>query len=189
MTAVIEYGEQPAYLLYQLEKLGVDLKYTSVESEILAADRIILPDCSDIKRALKRLHLLNLFSMLKMLKKPALGIGNGFSLMCDSPHLPNSSGLAFFPLALSLPENCPPLPAKYKAKVTGSVMFLDVENLDGLYFEKFFIPSAMDYNTAVLSDYPEIPAAYKKGNFMGLIFNPEYSGFGGNLMINRFLEI
>ncbi|MBK6682359.1 MAG: hypothetical protein IPG53_21355 [Ignavibacteriales bacterium] len=50
MTAIVDYGERPAYLLYQLEKLGVNQKFTSVESEILAADRIILPDCSDIKK-------------------------------------------------------------------------------------------------------------------------------------------
>ncbi len=189
MTAIIDYGERPSYLLYQLEKLGVDQKFTSVESEILAADRIILPDCSDIKKALKRLHLLNLFSMLRMIQKPVLGIANGFSLMCENPHVPGTSGLAFFPLSLTLALETPPLPGKYGATLCNSMMFIEAEELEGLYFEKLFKPSSDKFNAAVLTGFNGIPAAYKKGNSMGVIFNPEYSGIAGNLILNSFLEI
>lgn len=189
MTAIIDYGERPAYLLYQLEKLGVDQKFTSVESEILAADRIILPDCSDIKKALKRLHLLNLFSMLKMIKKPVLGIANGFSIMCESPHVPGTSGLAFFPISLTQPLKSPPLPGEYSARLCNSMMFLEADELKGLYIEKLFKPSSDEFNAAVITGYSWIPAAYKKGNNMGIIFNPEYSGNAGNLILNSFLEI
>ena len=125
MTAIIDYGERPAYLLYQLEKLGVDQKFTSVESEILAADRIILPDCSDIKKALKRLHLLNLFSMLKMIQKPVLGIANGFSLMCENPHVPGS-------IYVWLTDDDIKMPVKVKTKVVIGSIDAELTKYEGL---------------------------------------------------------
>ena len=94
MTAIIDYGERPAYLLYQLEKLGVDQKFTSVESEILAADRIILPDCSDIKKALKRLHLLNLFLVGCFAVKSAFTTFPAFTFSGRTAnHAPAASGV------------------------------------------------------------------------------------------------
>ena len=188
MTAIIDYGERPEYLLYQLEKLGVPLKFTSVESEILAADKIILPDCHDLKKAIKRLHLLNLFSMLRMIKKPVLGIGNGCSIMCENTHEIDKPGLGFFPVSLTVPPVLPPLPAKMSAEVRDNVIFLDASVLEGLYFEKLFIPSSNEFNAAVLTENNEIPAAIKKGNYLGLVFNPAFSGQAGNLFLNKFIE-
>ncbi len=69
------------------------------------------------------------------------------------------------------------------------MMFLEAEELEGLYFEKLFKPSSDEFNAAVLTGFNGIPAAYKKGNNMGVIFNPEYSGNAGNLILNSFLEI
>ena len=142
-----------------------------------------------IKKALKRLHLLNLFSMLRMVQKPVLGIANGFSLMCENPHISGTAGLAFFPLALSQPLDSPPLPGKYNATLCNSMMFIEAEELESLYFEKLFRPSSDEFNAAVLTGFNGIPAAFKKGNYMGISFNPEYSGTAGNLILNSFLEI
>ena len=189
MTAIIDYGERPEYLLWQLEKLGVNLKFTSVESEILSAEKIILPDCHDLKKAIKRLHLLNLFSMLRMIKKPVLGIGNGVSIMCENTHEPGKTGLGFFPLSLTVPSEVPPLPAKMSADICDNVIFMDAVTLDGLYFEKLFLPSSNEFNAAVLTDHNEIPAAFKKGNYMGVVFSPAFSGPAGNLFLNKFIEI
>ncbi|MBK6682358.1 MAG: hypothetical protein IPG53_21350 [Ignavibacteriales bacterium] len=68
-----------------------------------------------------------------------------------------------------------PLPGKYSAKLCNSMMFLEADELEGLYFEKLFKPSSDEFNAAVLTGFNGIPAAYKKGNNMGVIFNPEYS--------------
>ncbi len=189
MIAIVDYGERPAYLLYQLEKLGIDQKFTSVESEILAADRIILPDCKDLKRAVKRLHLLNLFSMLRMVNKPVLGIGNGFALMCEGTGVTSCEGLGFFPLSVRLSEAPPPLPAKYTAMVKQNSIYLDGESFEGLYFDKFFTPSSGIYDVLSLMDYENLPAACINGRYGGLIFNPEFSGPTGSYILNRFLVL
>ncbi len=189
MIAIVDYGERPAYLLYQLEKLGINQKFTSVESEILAADRIILPDCKDLKRAVKRLHLLNLFSMLRMVKKPVLGIGNGFALMCEGTGVTSCEGLGFFPLSVRLAEAPPPLPAKYTAKVKQNSIYLDGELFEGLYFDKFLTPSSGIYDVLSLTDHENLPAACINGRYGGLIFNPEFSGAAGSYILNRFLVL
>lgn len=189
MIVIVDYGERPEYLLYQLEKLGLPLKFTSVESEILAADRIILPDSKDLKRAVKRLHLLNLFSMLRMVKKPVLGIGNGFALMCEGTPVVNCEGLGFFPLSVTTPVTAPPLPAKYEATVKENSIYLDGEIFEGLYFEKFFTVSSDVFNVLCLSGDTTLPAACVNGRYGGLIFNPEFSGPAGNYLLNRFLTL
>lgn len=189
MIAIVDYGERPAYLLYQLEKLGIEQKFTSVESEILAADRIILPDCKDLKRAVRRLHLLNLFSMLRMIKKPVLGIGNGFALMCEGTGFTSCEGLGFFPVSVRVPQATPPLPAKYTAKVKENSIYLDGEIFEGLYFEKFFNISSDIYTVLGLEEDAELPAACVNGRYGGLIFNPEFSGPSGSYLLNRFLVL
>lgn len=189
MIAIVDYGERPEYLLYQLEKLGMELKFTSVESEILAADRIILPDCKDLKRAVKRLHLLNLFSMLRMIKKPVLGIGNGFAMMCEGTPVLNCEGLGFFPISVSLPDKVLSLPEKHSASTMENSIYLDGEEFDGLYFEKFFQTSSGVYNVLCLTGDEALPAACLNGRYGGLIFNPEFSGPAGNYLLNRFLSL
>ncbi len=189
MIAIVDYGERPEYLLYRLEKLGIELKFTSVESEILAADRIILPDCRDLKKAVKRLHLLNLFSMLRMVKKPVLGIGNGFALMCEGTPVMNCEGLGFFPISVNTPETAPELPAKYEATVKENSIFLDAESFEGLYFEKFFTVSSDSFSVLTLPAHSALPAACVNGRYGGLIFNPEFSGPAGNYLLNRFLAL
>jgi imidazoleglycerol phosphate synthase glutamine amidotransferase subunit HisH len=82
MIAIIDYGvEENNPLINLLSELKIDYKITYSESEILRADRIILPHTGSISSAVKQLHLLNLFTVLRLCNKPMLGISLGMHLM------------------------------------------------------------------------------------------------------------
>jgi glutamine amidotransferase len=59
----------------------LDFKLTYSESEILHARHVILPNTDSISSAIKQLHLLNLFTLLRLCNKPMLGISLGMNLM------------------------------------------------------------------------------------------------------------
>lgn len=82
MIAVVDYGiEKKHPLIKLLSELKTDFKVTYSELEILRADKIILPHTGNISNSVKQLHLLNLFTVLRLCSKPMLGISLGMHLM------------------------------------------------------------------------------------------------------------
>ena len=98
MVALIDYGiEKNLPLTNILSELGIDFKVTSNESEILYSDKVILPNTDSISSAVKQLHLLNLFTMLRLCNKPMLGISVGMHLMSAYTKDGNLACLGIFP--------------------------------------------------------------------------------------------
>ncbi len=83
-----------------LEKLDINYTFTLNESIITNATHIILPDTYNLNTAIKKMQLMNLFSMLRMIKKPMLGINNGFNLMCNNLVDIQKNGLGLFSVDL-----------------------------------------------------------------------------------------
>ncbi len=78
MITIIDYGKTNSNEIAELlEKLSVDFVISNSESDILQATKLILPDSTDILSSIKKLHLLNLFSILRIIKNPILGLGTG----------------------------------------------------------------------------------------------------------------
>ena len=95
MIYIIDYyktGAKEAYDL--LSKFNVEIKIGKNEVEALNSDKIVLPDTEHPIKALRKLHLFNLYSALRIYNKPILGIGNGFALMCV--HFNDRDALGFF---------------------------------------------------------------------------------------------
>ncbi|KAB2909067.1 MAG: hypothetical protein LC102_01855 [Ignavibacteriales bacterium] len=217
MIAIVDYGERPSYLLFQLEKAGFKVKFTSVEAELLQAESIILPDCRDLKKAVRRLHILNLFSMLRMVNKPVIGIGYGFAMMCERLEPVAREGLGFFPFNVNRVQETEPFPEKLncvlsagntgsfgsmgnaeKAETTGSTEMAEnmaslpikgiKETYDNLYFEKIFTLSTDKYSFLRLKEMPYLPVAFSKENCCGFIFNPVFSGAEGFALLTQLLK-
>jgi len=113
MIYIINYDKTGAMQAADLiTQFAADVKIGKNEIEIVGADKIVLPDTSFPKKALKKLHLFNLYSALRIYKNPILGLGAGFALMCNEFNAQNALG--FF--------NC-------KAKGEGSAYeVFDLEN-------------------------------------------------------------
>jgi glutamine amidotransferase len=68
MITIIDYGNTNSNEIAEsLEKLSVNFVVSKSESDILQATKLILPDSKDISSSIKKLHLLNLFSILRII--------------------------------------------------------------------------------------------------------------------------
>ena len=98
MIAVIDYGAgNVASVANALTELGQDFKITKSENEILKSEKIIFPGQGEASYAVKQLHKLNLFTVLRICKKPTLGICLGMQLMADHSSEGNVACLGIFP--------------------------------------------------------------------------------------------
>ena len=59
--------------------------------------KLSLPGCGNAPSVMRKIQLLNLYSVLRVVKKPMLGIGLGMQLMADYSTEGNFSCLGFFP--------------------------------------------------------------------------------------------
>ena len=99
MIAVIDYGAgNTASVINSLEDLGVPYKVTNREPIICGAEKIIFPGVGEASSAVRKLHLLNLFNLLRILKKPLLGICLGMQLLGDKSEEGNVSCLGVLPV-------------------------------------------------------------------------------------------
>lgn len=97
MVVVLGYNKsENVFLNEELRKNKIDFKYSLLESKILNAEKIILPNPENFNTTYRKLNMMNLFSLLRMVKKPILGINNGFKFMCNQITDTCKNGLGFF---------------------------------------------------------------------------------------------
>lgn len=192
MVVVLDFGiKEENSLIQLLNKLDCDYILSKNEQDILNADKLILCIEEDIQAVLRNLHVYNLFSLLRLIKKPLLAIGSGIQLLFDRLLENGSAGLGI----LKLPDN-------YKNSVAADDFERDVEIkvlskdclFDGFedtaqfYFERVnFIPRTAN-TTAVTEKKNDCCVAVKKMNFYGVQFHPELSGDSGEKLLRNFLE-
>ena len=93
MIYIIDYDKEGAENAARMvAQFSDDVKIGKNEMEIVGAEKVILPDTTFPKKALKKLHLFNLYSALRIYKKPILGIGAGFAIMCNEFNEQNALG-------------------------------------------------------------------------------------------------
>jgi glutamine amidotransferase len=192
MVVVLELGiQQDNQLLALLNKLDCPFKLSKSEQDILSADKLILCVENDLQSILRNLHVYNLFSVLRLIKKPILTIGSGVQLLYDRLLDNGSAGLGI----VSLPDNIDSSIHLTDFECNLNVKVLKKERLfDGFgdttqfYFNKVtYIPSTDD-TTAVVEKKHECCVAIEKSNFYGVQFHPELSGDSGERLIKNFLE-
>jgi glutamine amidotransferase len=99
MITIVDYENTDATELSEFIKdIYSEIVISANEPDIMRGDKLILPHCKDISSSIKKLHLLNLFSILRIIKKPTLGIGTGMHLMTKSLKDKNAACLGCFPV-------------------------------------------------------------------------------------------
>ncbi|MCB0732119.1 MAG: hypothetical protein KDC88_13905 [Ignavibacteriae bacterium] len=105
MICVLGYNNSESEFLNNIiSKNNIEFQYSLMEREILAADKIILPHPLNFNLAYRRISMMNLFSLLRLIKKPILGINDGFKFMCNQILSKQKCGLGFFPMDQSQKE-------------------------------------------------------------------------------------
>ncbi len=192
MIGIIDYGiNDTSELTEALTKLNINFIKTRNEKDIIHCNKIIISDASNLSKAVKRIHLFNLFSLLRFLKKPTLGISLGMDLLCNK----SNDGISCLGLVESdiindtLEEVNIKIPGMEKIEITKeNKLFANIKNNTLFYFANSYYINISDYTIANTSGVMKYSAAIQKDNFYGVQFLPEKSGEQGLQILKNFTQ-
>lgn len=194
MIALVDYGAgNVASVANALQELNQHYKISKAEDEIIGADKIIFPGVGEASFAIKRLHLTNLFSVLKMCNKPMLGICLGMQLMAEASTEGNVTCLGIFPGTAMIFDN-----TKTKVPHMGwneidiikeSRLFTGINNKETFYFANSYYLPVNNFTTSICENETIFSSSMEKNNFYGVQFHPEKSGNAGLQVLKNFIEL
>jgi glutamine amidotransferase len=172
---------------------GIRFKITRNENDIIGSEKIVLPGTEEALSAVKKLHLLNLFTVLRIVKKPVLGIGLGMQLLNEFSREGNVACLGKFAGTVEKFDNTVsrvPFSGNYKISIAKiSVLFKDIDETAEFRFRNSFYLPVNDFTTAYAINGVSFSAAIEKDNFYGVQFHPEESGKNGLTLLRNFSEL
>lgn len=176
-----------------LNELNVPFRVTTTEADICKSDKVILYGSGSAKQNLRQLHILNLFSMLRMIKNPILGIGLGVELMCEHTSGENLSCLGLFPVDSNKIEDEKVFVSHSglkKIDILKQGSLFDGINTGTEFFfsENYYLPENQ-YTTSVVNNGETFSASVEKGNAFGVQFHPEKSGEAGLTLLKNFINL
>ncbi len=194
MIALIDYG---AGNIESVANVIEELKYPFIisgkESDLLKAEKIIFPGVGEASSAVKKLHMSNLFTMLRITKKPLLGICLGMQLLCDKSSEGNVACLGVIPVtAQKFNAALVKVPHIGWNKVfinTQSKLFNEIENGEYFYFAHSYYVPQNDFSIAETNYGISFSSSVEKGNYYGVQFHPEKSAAAGIKLIKNFIEL
>lgn len=194
MIALIDYGAgNTASVANVLKELGCEFKITCSELSLCNADKIILPGVGEASYAVKRLNVLNLFSLLRVLRKPLLGICLGMQLLCENSKEGNVSCLGVLPTTVEKFDShdlkIPHMGWNQVSQIKESKLFNGIADKENFYFAHSYYMPLNEFAIASCSYGIEFTAAVEKGNYYGVQFHPEKSGAAGIQVIKNFVEL
>lgn len=207
MIAVIDYGRGNIFSITRaLTQAGADHIVTNDLSEIMAADKVILPGVGAFGDAMNGLRACNLVEPLRQLaqtNKPFLGICVGCQLLLETgEEFGTHEGLGLVPGAVKrLPELKLDEPSNARIPNVGwrrinvvakSTILNSLKPSDYVYFVHSYAPhpSYQECVGATMTlNGQSVPVAVVAGNVMGVQFHPEKSGDAGLRFLNAFADI
>ena len=202
MIAVIDYGVGN---LFSVEKafaaLGADVRVTSDEAVIRAADKIVLPGVGAFGDCMKNLEASGLIPVLLdcvAKGKPLLGICVGLQILFDgSEESPGVRGLGLIP-GLVKKIQAPGLKVPHMGWNSLAVreprqkadLFAGLGEKPYVYFVHSYhaVPEDPAVITSVTEYGEQLTASVAKGNVQATQFHPEKSGDVGLHILKNFIE-
>ncbi len=193
MIAVIDYGAGNIQsVVNALSDINTDFIVTNKESDLLKCDKIIFPGVGEASFAVKKLHLLNLFTMLRIIKKPLLGICLGMQILCDKSIEGNVTCLGIINTTTEIFDThkvkVPHMGWNKVEIIKSNKLFDGIENNSYFYFAHSYYVPLNDYTVAKSNYDIDFSAACYKDNFYGIQFHPEKSGIKGIKVLKNFIE-
>ncbi|MCX6167783.1 MAG: imidazole glycerol phosphate synthase subunit HisH [Ignavibacteriales bacterium] len=194
MIALIDYGAgNTASVANVLDELNYEYIITNNECQISKSEKIIFPGVGEASSAIRNLHLTNLFTMLRVTKKPMLGICLGMQLLCDKSKEGDTSCLGIFSVTTEKFDETkikvPNMGWNQIKYVKNSKLFTGIPEEEYFYFaNSYYVP--VNENTTSICNYGiDFCSSMEKENFYGVQFHPEKSGKMGIQLIKNFVEI
>ena len=194
MIALVDCGTgEVEAVAASLEKLHAEYKISNNEIFICNADKIIFPGAGIASLAMRKLHLNNLFSALRMIKQPMLGIGLGMQLMCNFSTEGNVAALGIFPgrveKFVSPKMHVPHRGWKSVELIKQSLLFNGITSGEKFYFEHSYYIPVDDYSTSISENGILFSASIEYGKYFGVQFHPELSGQAGLTLLKNFVDL
>lgn len=197
MIAIVNYDKAASVALKNsLEEAGIEKGiFLSIdENEMCKAERVILPDTKDIRKAIRLLQFHNFYSLLKLLKKPILGINTGAAILCDNINRFASVGLGFIPVDVeckicSIDETV--TPSQHKIIISGKTPLLaNIDRDAEFHFPKEFMLDINEFTTSYVEHAGEkFSVTVEKDHHYGIFFDPVQSGESGMRVLKNFSEL
>ncbi len=194
MIALIDYGAgNVASVANALNELGQKYKITNSETEICRVEKVIFPGVGEASFAIKQLQKLNLYSLLRIIKRPILGICLGMQLMADSSAEGDITCLGIFPGDVLKFDS-----QKVKVPHMGwndihfkkeSKLFSGITEGERFYFANSYYLPVNEFTTSYCSNYVDFSASMEKENYFGVQFHPEKSSDAGLKVLKNFIEL
>lgn len=194
MIAIIDYGAgNVASVANAVADLDVDYKITDKEPVICNADKIIFPGVGEAKFAIRQLHMKNLINLLRIVKKPLLGICLGMQLLSEKSKEGNVLGLGIFPGSTEIfdKENVkvPHMGWNKVKPIKDSKLFNGIKEDEFFYFAHSYYLPKNEFTIATTNYDVEFACAIEKENYHGVQFHPEKSGEAGLKLLKNFCEM
>ena len=193
MIAVVDYGAGNVQsVLNALDDLKVQYIVSNKEPEIYHADKIIFPGVGEASFAMRKLHLNSLVTMLRVTKKPLLGICLGMQLLSEKSNEGNTCCLGVVPgTCVKFDETKVKVPHMGWNEVKidmNSILFDGIEDGAHFYFANSYYLPVCDYTIASSVYDVTFAAAVQRNNYYGVQFHPEKSGEAGIKLLTNFIE-
>lgn len=192
MIAIIKYNAgNISSVQNALTRLGYESIITDDETQILSADKVILPGVGEASSAMKYMIEKGLDRIILSIKKPMLGICLGQQLMCEFSEEGNTNCLGIFNTQVKkfpATDIVPHMGWNSFAKIEGD-LFKKIEPKDNVYFVHSYYAEINEQTTAVCDYIKPFSAAMQKDNFYATQFHPEKSANIGEQILKNFLEL
>lgn len=186
-------GANFASIQAALDRLQVNSAVTRDPAIIINASKVILPGVGAAAHAMDLIRRQGLYSVIRSLKQPVLGICLGHQILCSSSEEGGAACLGIIPMRVKKLQGVRIVP-----HMGWNNLIYDKENplLDGInpkdsfYFVHSFAPEVdIKYTLAVCNYGEDFSAIIQKDNFYGVQFHPEKSGEVGARFLKNFINI
>ncbi len=195
MITIVDYGDACINeVAASVKKLTKDFKVSNNELDICESDKIILAGCGSASSVMRKIQLLNLYSVLRVVKKPILGIGLGMQLMADYSTEGNFACLGFFPgTAIKFDDTVEESSYKGMHKINiyrQCALFNGIDvNTEFFFFNNSYYLSKSDLSTSTCQSVINFCSSIENENAYGVQFHPERSGEAGLTLLKNFIEM
>ena len=194
MITIVDYGDVCiSVVAASIKKITDDFIISRNEADICLSDKIIFAGCGSAPAVMKKIQLLNLYSILRIVKKPMLGIGLGMQLMADYSTEGNFPCLGLFP-GTNVKFDDDIDESSYKGLhpinfCKPSVLFNGIEDNTEFFFNNSYYLPKSEISTSTCQKDIMFCSSMESEKFFGVQFHPEMSGDAGLRLLKNFIEI